>query len=405
MNINGFPWIVPVAVVAALLVAGLGGCSKTPEEKKALEAAHLAQTTGRLVVKSNRANTTIEATRIPSGGEAASASINGVAEGAAEHTLSALPAWKYAITARSEGWPEVHQEANIAAGGTAAVAINFKSGSLRLDSDPSGATVKQAGTELGKTPLVIPQLPAGESQLTFEYAAWPAVSLKVVIKEGTESAETVRLPHGRLTVTTFPAGAAVLLGKRSLGQTPLTLAQFPAGTSKLTLQAKDFPPMAFAVTVEDRGDVKVSPVLGAIFPGLDPAALLRSVWVPDDPNRIAPPFDGIQGPSKPKNDIIKNLNRKRLYEGWFRKRYGFTGTVKAYDPKTGQVEFAEQQSELSRYRVLASLTSEASTDPAVARQLTKGATFAVYGQLSAVEEPRWPFKVITFELSPADPLR
>ena len=406
MNFTRFQRVSPVAVaVAAAWAMGIWGCSKSPEEQKAAATEHLAQTTGHLVVKSNRANTMIEAKRIPSANESATGPVNGVADGAAEHNLSALPPGRYAITARSDGWPDVRQEANVAAGGVANVAINFKSGSLRLESDPKGATVRLAGTVLGQTPLVIPQLPPGECQLIFDYPNWPAVPCKVTVVENVESTATVRLPHGRLTVTTFPAGATVLVGKRSLGQTPLTLEQFPAGTTKLTLQAKEFPLMEIPVTVEDHGEVKLSPALGAVFPTLDPAVVLRSVWVPDDPNRIAPALDGIQGPSKPRNDIIKNLNRKRLYEGWFRKRYGFTGTVKAYDPKTGQVEFAEQQSELSKFRVLASLSAEAAGDPEVAKKLAKGATLAVYGQLSAVEEPRWPFKVITFEISPAEPLR
>ena len=36
--------------------------------------------------------------------------------------------------------------------------------------------------------------------------------------------------------------------------------------------------------------------------------------------------------------------------------------------------------------------------------LAKGATFTFYGRLSAVEEPKWPAKVITFEFSAVEPL-
>ncbi|MBI2497607.1 MAG: hypothetical protein HYV75_06740, partial [Opitutae bacterium] len=106
--------------VATLLVAGLGGCGKSPEEKKvaaeAAQAAVIAQTTGGLVVKSNRANTTVEATLIMPPGAVAPPAVKGPAEGAAEQTLTALPPGKYAVTARSEGWPEVRVEANVDAG-------------------------------------------------------------------------------------------------------------------------------------------------------------------------------------------------------------------------------------------------------------------------------------------------
>jgi hypothetical protein len=35
-------------------------------------------------------------------------------------------------------------------------------------------------------------------------------------------------------------------------------------------------------------------------------------------------------------------------------------------------------------------------------QLTKGTILSLYGRLDAVEEPRWPFKVITLELFSAE---
>jgi hypothetical protein len=403
-------WPGPVVwALALLLVLGLTGCGKSPEEKKVdaevAKAKLEAETTGRLVVKSNRVNTTIEATRLPATGEAASAAVKGTDEGAAEHALAALPPGKYAVTARSEGWPDVRAEATVEVGRTTEVAINFKSGSLRLDSDPTGATVRRGTAVLGKTPLVIPQLPAGECQLSLEYPTWPVLPFKTTISENGEIAESVRLPHGKLTIDSSPPGATVLLGGKAVGQTPLTLERVPAGTKKLTLQAKDFPNLETSVLVEDRGEAKIRPILATGYPVLDPENLLRAVWVPDNPNRLSPPVDGTTGPAQPKNGIIKNLNRKRLYEGWLRKRYCYTAVVKAYDPKSNQVEFVEETGDLSKYRILAKLSIEASGDPELAAQLAKGATFALYGRLSAVEEPRWPSKVITFELSAAEPLR
>jgi hypothetical protein len=127
--------------------------------------------------------------------------------------------------------------------------------------------------------------------------------------------------------------------------------------------------------------------------------------VPDNPNQIAPPHEGITGPFQPKNEIVRNLNRKRLHEAWLHKRYCYSATIKSYDRDSGQIEFAEDKCELSKYRVLAQLSPEARKDPNLATQLAKGATLDLYGQLVAVEEPRWPFKVITFELSAAAPLR
>ena len=391
----------PLILIAILItVLLLGKCAFSSSRSKGPQAAD-PKTTGRVVVKSNRANATIEATRVPSPGDATTAS----ADGAVDQLLSGLPPGKYAITARADGWPEIRTQVNVDAERTTEVAMNFKSGSLRLESDPAGAIVRLGTAVLGRTPLVVPQLAPGECHLSIEYPSWPAVAFKTTIAENVEATGSVRLPHGKLVVETTPSGISVMLAGRALGSTPLTLEPFPAGTNKLTLRAKDFPPLDVSVTMEDRGEVKVHPQLGSVFPALNPAALLRALWVRDDPDKIAPPLEGVTGAFQSRNGVVKNLNRKWLFERWLRKRYGFTGLVKSYDPVTGQVEFVEQQSELSKYRVLAMLAPEVRNDPDLTTQLIKGASFALYGQLTAVEEPRWPSKVITFELSAAAPLQ
>ena len=386
--------------VAVLFVLLLGKCAFSsltrgrggpPDPKK----------TGIVAVKSNRPDTAADLTGLTASGKPTSAVFHG--SGAA-FNLSGLPPGKYLLVAKSEGWPEVEQDVDVEKAHTTEVAVHFKTGSLRLDSDPAGVTVRQGAEVLGKTPLVIPQLPPGECILSLEYPLFPPVTFKTTISENVEATGTVRLPYGKLTVESSPAGATVLLAGRMVGQTPLTLERVPTGAKKLTLQGKDFPPLEIAVTVEDRGEVKVSRELGSAFPELDPAVLLRAVWVPDDPNSIAPPFDS-GGVYEPRNGVVKNLNRKRLYETWQRRTYRYSAIVKSYSRESGKVEFAEQPGELSKYRVLAELSAAARTDKDLAARLaTKGVTLTVYGHLTAVEEPRWPGKVITFELSNAEPL-
>ena len=396
------PVIVTTAVIILLL---LGKCAFSSSNSSKNVSAPDPKTIGRLVVKSNLANTTIEAARLPSAGETASATVKGSDEGDAEQVLSELPPGKYIVTARSAGWAEIKQEVNVEAGLTTAVAINFKGGSLRLNSVPEGATVRLGSTVFGRTPLVIPQLPPGDCQLSLEYPSWPAVAFRATITAGVEATGTVRLPHGKLTIESRPPGAAVLLNGKSLGLTPLTVEHFPAGTRKLTLRAKDFPPLELSVIMEDRGEVKLSPALASGFPLLNPTNLLRAVWVADNPDSLAPPLDGVTGPFQPQNGIVRNLNRKILFESWLGRRYRFSAIVKSYDQASGQIEFAEQQNEFSKYRIRAKLSTEVQRDPDLTGPLIKGATFALYGILSAVEEPRWPSKIITFEFSAAEPLR
>ena len=387
-----------VAIFAVILL--LGKCAVSHPDRKAAQAPD-PKTTGRLLAKSNLTAVTIAANRLAAPGDVSTASFSGEID----QPLSGLPPGKYAVIAHAEGWPDVREEVTVEAERTTDVAMNFKGGSLRLDSDPTGAVVRRGSLVLGRTPLVIPLLPPGLNRLTLEYPFWPFANLDATITEGKESSETVRLPHGKLTVETSPPGTTVAIGKRVLGKTPLTLEQFPAGNRKVTLEAKDFPAMEVSIAMEDHGTVKIHPALAAVFPLIDPALLLRSVWTREDEDRLAPPLEGVTGPFQSRNGIVKNLNRKSLYENWLQKRYRFTAIVKGYDPVTGQIECVEQQSELSKYRILAILAPDVRGDSDLTGQLVKGANFALYGRLSAVEEPRWPSKVITFEFTSAYPVR
>ena len=386
MNLRSFPCL----ALAAVFILLSAGCSKSPEEVKAAQAAEIARTTGSLLVKSNLASAAIKVT----GADGAAH------EGEAGQPFASLLPGKYAVTATLEGWPEAKAETTVQTGQATTIELNFPSGSLKLDTVPSGALVKLGKALLGKTPQTIPQLPAGETALSLEYPSWPPVAHTVTIIAGQEASATVRLPHGRLVVDSFPAGATVVWQGKAYNKTPLFFDPIAAGTHKLTLQARDFPPMEVSATVTDGAETKVRPILGTAFPLLDPAELLRAVWLPDD----SPVPRATTGIYRPKNDVVKNLQRERLYTGWLRKIDRFAGPVKSYDAATGRVEFAEQRSELARYRLMAQV-SPGTPSPLPDQKDPKDKTpvvRALYGRLTAVEEPAWPSRVITFELTDAE---
>lgn len=399
----GKKWFMP-AVLGGLALLAIGVISLTRGSGEKSGRASVAATppppdplkTGGLLAKTNLAEATLEATRIPGAGETAAPAIKLTAGEAA----TGLAPGTYHLTARADGWPDLNEKIRVEAARTAEAAFTFKFGSLKLASDPSGAMVKKGSTILGKTPLSIAQLPPGECNLTLELPGWPAQAYKVTIAENTEAGGTVRLPQGRLRVESVPAGATILWGKQALGQTPLTIGPLPPGPKTFALQARDFPVLPVTAAVEDNAEVKVRLELGSAFPLLDPAALLQAVWVPNNPDRISPSFDS-SGAYAPRNGVVKNVNRKRLYENWQHKSYRFTGTVATYDPKKGLVEFAEDKSDLARFRVGATLTPEALDDAALNPSAIKGTTLSVYGKLEAVEEPRWPSRVIKLELESA----
>jgi hypothetical protein len=395
------PWVLVAAVLIVLLVAKCA-VSSAGEKISAVTQARAEEkrvrSTGVLLVKSNRPEATVEATRLASADDPSTDRVDGTLGQA----LPNLTPGKYAVKLRAEGWPDTSGEVDVPAGQQTEATINFKTGSLRLETVPTGATVKRGKTLLGKSPLLIPQLPPGENSLSLEYPFWPPVAHTVIISVNQEAAATVRLPHGRLVVDSFPSGATVVWQGKAYNKTPLFFDPIAVGPHQLTLQAKDFPPMEVTVTVTDGAEEKIRPVLGTAFPLLDPAELLRAVWLPDD-SRVPRATTGIY---RPKNDVVKNLQRERLYNGWLRKIYRFAGPVKSYDAATGRVEFAEQKSELARWRVVAQVSP--GTPSPVPLPVGKDAkdkapvVLALYGRLTAVEEPAWSARVITLELEGAE---
>jgi hypothetical protein len=393
------PWVIIAAVIIVLL---LGKCAVSSAGNKisavtqARAEEKRVQTTGVLVVKSNRPEATVEAVRLASADDPSTNRITG----ALGQALPNLTPGKYTVTLRAEGWPDALGEVDVPPGQQTEATVNFKSGSLRLETVPAGATVRLGKAVLGKTPLLIPQLPPGENSLSLEYLSWPAVPHKVIVTENQETAATVRLPHGRLVVESVPAGATVVLQGKAYNKTPLFFDPIAVGPHKLTVQAKGFPPMEVSVTVTDGTEAKVRPILGTAFPRLDPAELLRAVWLPDD----SPVTRVTTGLYKPRNDVVKNLRREWLYNGWLNKIYRYSGPIKAYDAATGRVEFAEQKSDLARYRVVA-LVKPGTLSPVPAKKDPKDKTpvvFDLYGHLTAVDEPAWPGRVITLELTEAE---
>jgi hypothetical protein len=393
------PWVI-IAVVLIVLLLGKCAVSSAGDKISAVTQARAEEkrvrTTGVLVVKSNRPEATVEATRLASADDPSTDRVTGTLGQA----LPNLTPGKYAVKLRAEGWPDALGEVDVPPGQQTDATVNFKAGSLRLETVPAGATVKLGKAVLGKTPLVIPQLPPGENSLSLEYPSWPPVPHKVVITESQEATASVRLPHGRLVVDSFPAGATVVLQGKAYNKTPLFFDPIAVGPHKVTVQAKDFPPMEVSVTVTDGEETKVRPILGTAFPVLDPAALLSAVWLPDD-SKVNRATTGIY---KPRNGVVKNLRREWLYNGWLNKVYRIAGPIKAYDAATGRVEFAEQKSDLARYRVVA-LVKPGTASPAPAKTDPKDkepVVLALYGRLTDVDEPSWPGRVITLELTNAE---
>src|ERR1700733_3191430 len=109
-------------------------------------------------------------------------------------------------------------------------------GSVTVDSKPDGATVSWNGKEIGKTPLTSYQLPKGKYVLELSIPGYQKRSLEVEINQGSlNNLGLIPLVRevGQLSLKSNPANLPIELvdseQKSSVGSTPMTLDNLPAG--------------------------------------------------------------------------------------------------------------------------------------------------------------------------------
>jgi len=106
---------------------------------------------------------------------------------------------------------------------------------VSITSDPPGATLTNAGEELGVTPAEV-ELPSGAHELTLRLAGYKDWEQRLELEPNT----TLELPpvklqpaDGRLRAESVPSGATLLVNGQFRGRTPLTVSLGPARTFKV----------------------------------------------------------------------------------------------------------------------------------------------------------------------------
>jgi TonB family protein len=186
------------------------------------------------------------------------------------------------------------------------------SGSLRVGSQPSGASVTLDGQPRGSTPLELTELSLGAHEVRAELKGFEAAVQKVVLTaEAPQSEVNLTLPRsapaaGTAEVHSTPAGALVRIDGVPVGQTPLRQHKLKLGAHAVEVLRDGFEPWSGRLDVQGRGvariDAQLHPVARAV-PTAEPVDLSR-VYLPSDvdtaPRRI-------QGGSAPYPDRAPRL--------------------------------------------------------------------------------------------------
>lgn len=107
--------------------------------------------------------------------------------------LDDLDPGDYNVTFTRPGWAAHTEKVSVARNATAKAAWAFPSGTVKITSSPTGATVTQDGVKLGLTPLTLRQ-PPGAAKYELKLAFHDPVTLPGVIEEGKTAELSAQLP-------------------------------------------------------------------------------------------------------------------------------------------------------------------------------------------------------------------
>jgi hypothetical protein len=146
-------------------------------------------------------------------------------------------------------------------------------GSLRVISDPTGATVRLDGIARGKTPLFIARVTPGTRRLRISMSGFTSATRQVEVVSNQQASVQVEL-GGLLHILSIPDGAQVFIDEKYAGLTPLKTERLPAGSHQLRLAREQHRDSIGAVLVE-RGQekevtIRLLPTKGSVAVSSDP---------------------------------------------------------------------------------------------------------------------------------------
>jgi hypothetical protein len=148
-------------------------------------------------------------------------------------------------------------------------------GTMTVNTEPSGADVEVDGTVRGKSPISL-ALPAGAHTLVVR-ANGESRTVPITIAAGAEVSQYLDLPKtssafGQLQVRTDPPGARISIDGTPLGKTPMTIVEIAPGEHSVTLE-NDLGSVTQKVTIE--AGVPAS----LVVPMGTPAGAVASGWI------------------------------------------------------------------------------------------------------------------------------
>ncbi|MCX6698412.1 MAG: PEGA domain-containing protein [Methanomicrobiales archaeon] len=172
-------------------------------------------------------------------------------------TLTELSVGSHSLILKKSGYADYTTSATVTAGQMASVSATLTpqqtTGSLKVTTTPSGATIVLDGINKGTTPATLTGISAGSHAIILKKSGYADYTTSATVTAGqTASVSATLTPQqttGSLSVTSTPTGATIVLDGINKGTTPATFTGVSTGSHALVLKKSGYADYSASVTV------------------------------------------------------------------------------------------------------------------------------------------------------------
>jgi hypothetical protein len=343
-------------------------------------------------------------------------STNGVEIGKTPMVFQEIIPGRYTFSV-SDGENDLTADLSVAPKGSVEHTFVFHYSAVQLSSSPSGAAVIRKGKEIGKTPLTLNRIPAGETTIGLQLQDYLSTNVLIKVLEDATTNIVIKLISERYIQAMEQAREALDAGQFDQASNSVATAiqsdpadsNAPALLVEITTKAEVWrqQQLAAAQSAADEKSRARAAEFAAIS-ALDPSALINDCWNPadheatDNVNRtVAAPvevalnvalspltlFGKATGKNMSSTKDINNairFNMNQFYQNWQSRTFSYKGVIESIQAKNRVVVFQKVGSYPREVFVTASLTQETVDE---LQKLKKNASLTIIGEISSLSAP------------------
>jgi hypothetical protein len=182
--------------------------------------------------------------------------------GSTPATVVPAAAGEHLLVVRKPGYRETRATVTTRSGERLAVELKLEElkGLVLVHTVPAGAEVELEGVSVGRTPLLLTDIPLGRKRLQIGLPGYLSKSVNLNIDDRTPVKVDVNLTpdSAELFVESAPTGSVVSVDGLSVGKTPLTLKKVKTGKHTVEIALKGYSPFRHEVALQAGEKQKIS---------------------------------------------------------------------------------------------------------------------------------------------------